>query len=204
MNSEKVAGFLETVRDSVTEAGIRSRMADTSDRDRRRIAIVMTDRFLEHEWGNVGPSAHCFYAMIFEAELYDLLKGTALSCDPIPLEEAKAENANGKHGKEWRSFKPLQLASANWDGGRKLGIDLAEQVVREIVNGAKRVGHRTAGVGAEAGQPDRATGSGKRARALNVFSDETAARGSALHQVGTKGALLHPGRRGLVEGTDTV
>jgi hypothetical protein len=135
--------FGALVREAVHEHGIRASTTGTTEKDRRRIALAVTDKYLACDWG-VEVNKHEFLAMIFEAEVYDLLMETQLTSDPLPQEDLRVEMLRKRNSDGWRGHNPLRLASESWDGVRTLGNGVAEHALEVILDEAANTGRAKA------------------------------------------------------------
>jgi hypothetical protein len=86
------------------EAGIKVIKSRSGETNARRIALLITDLFLEHN-GDAN------WAGILERRIYEEVKAGCFTCDMIPVELNWEENKRKAKDKSWN---PLKLA---WEGG---------------------------------------------------------------------------------------
>lgn len=115
--------FFDRVREIKKELNITK--GRQQDKDRRRIAIYVTDVAFTYGLGVVSE------APFFERRLYDLLKDTKLRCDAIPEEERIRD-------KNIKNFDVLKLSFEPWSFP-DMEIDFESYKYDDVLNGVLEI-----------------------------------------------------------------
>jgi len=128
--------FLESIDELISEYRILpSKYNNTSDRDAKRIAILIGEKFLSL-WSNEETNRFQIAADYLMTEIYDGAKKLKLTCDPT-LEEERFQELH------IFGFDPLKISITRISGEAQLLLDILLKL-KEVESGnSKFMGRKT-------------------------------------------------------------